>query len=348
MERLKLDFGTVSREIRNVVARRRELLIFLGSLFAGTSLFLQRVLDGELPESFRRAEDHAFLIHSLMVLIPCAIIALRVSKLHAGLIINGVFYRRLEAAAGEAKGTLFQASQLNVFGMSASFFWLVAVMAAAEAGVLTLALGRPWYLAVGAGAGALAALAFVFAAHHMRAARFAVNAAERAETEEFGREDLEDHWSESRSDVNHDLIALNGFAGLMLFSTLENITGLGKIGADHLDLAAADIQRFGPIVYSALLALVCIASVVIYLRLAVAIARFSLRIDPSDRPFRPFKFTDTYLGYLLIVFFLFVACRLLAASLPSVNDRAGWGFATVAAIGALVAYPVVQLFAARK
>ncbi len=348
MERLKLDFGTVSREIRNIVARRRELLIFLGSLFAGTSLFLQRVLDGELPESFRRVEDHAFLIHSLMALIPCLIIALRVSKLHAGLIINGVFYRRLESTVGEAKGTLFQASQLNIFGMSASFFWLVAVMAAAEVGVLTLALGRPWYLAVGVGAGALAALAFVFAAHHMRAARFAVGAAAQAETEAFGPEELEDHWSESRSDVNHDLIALNGFAGLMLFSTLENITGIGKIGADHLDLAAADIQRVGPMVYSALLVLVCLASVVIYLRLAVAIARFSLKIDPSDRPFRPFKLTDTYLGYLLITFFLFVACRLLAAGLPTLSDQAGWLIAGLVAAAAVLAYPIVQFVAGRK
>jgi hypothetical protein len=48
----------------------------------------------------------------------------------------------------------------------------------------------------------------------------------------------------------------------------------------------------------------------IYLRVRVALGRFSLDLDPEDRPFRPFVLTDSLLGYLLLAFFLAVSVHL--------------------------------------
>ncbi len=48
-----IDFTTVSREFNSLVVRRRDLLTLLGSIFAGLGIFLQNVLQGNLPPALR-------------------------------------------------------------------------------------------------------------------------------------------------------------------------------------------------------------------------------------------------------------------------------------------------------
>ncbi len=48
-----------------------------------------------------------------------------------------------------------------------------------------------------------------------------------------------------------------------------------------------------------------------YLRVRVAVGRYSLLLDPTDRPFRPFRLTDSLLGYLILAFLATVSLHLL-------------------------------------
>lgn len=338
MPELVLDFTTVSREIRSIVARRRELLIFLGSMFAAMSLFLQKVLDGELPRAFRSVEHHAFAAHALLVLVPCVILVLRVAKLHAGMTINGVFYAHIERTLGRPADPA-RAARLNWLGVSASLVWLMNLLAAGETVVLALALHQTRFVSVVAGCGVFIVCGLLFARFHATASRFAQSAIQHARVESVTHEDLEEHWAESRSDVNHDMIALNGFAGLMLFSTLENIVGFGKIGIDTADLAASDIETYGPRIYAGLFLAICTAVATMYVRLSLAAAKFSLQLDPTDTPYRPLKLTDSFLGYLLIVFFLGVSVHLSIAPWFTEMSRAPWMVDAVAMSFAGLLYP---------
>ena len=44
-----IEFQTVTKEFRSLVSRRRDLLIFLGSVFAVLGIFLQNTLAGSPP-----------------------------------------------------------------------------------------------------------------------------------------------------------------------------------------------------------------------------------------------------------------------------------------------------------
>jgi hypothetical protein len=190
-------------------------------------------------------------------------------------------------------------------------------------------------------------MAVVFGAFHLRAARFALSAAADCKVERFSLEEHEAHLVASRGDSNRDLISIVGFAGLMLFSTLECITGLAKIDAEKFDIAPADVQAYGPAIYNFVLLVTCVSCLAVYLRLAAAVADFSIQLDPTDRPYQAFKLTDTLLGYLLLVFFYGVAVH-LAAFAYGTRDSRLWVVDAVAIATALAAYPARIKWAAYK
>src|SRR5215472_11590859 len=89
-----IDFTAVSHEIRSVLTRRRELLTFLGSVFAALGIFLQNLLGGSLPDSLKSLERHTFGAYALL-LVPSLLLAMRLAKLNAGMTLNGILYARL-------------------------------------------------------------------------------------------------------------------------------------------------------------------------------------------------------------------------------------------------------------
>ena len=180
----------------------------------------------------------------------------------------------------------------------------------------------------------------LFARFQAKASRFAQTAIRNARVEPVTLEELEEHWAESRSDANHDMIALNGFAGLMLFSTLENIAGFGKIGIEAADLAASDVETYGPRIYAGLFLTICAAVATMCVRLSLAAAKFSLQLDPTDTPYRPLKLTDSFLGYLLIVFFLGVSVHLSISPWFAETSRVPWIADAAAMCFAGLLYPV--------
>jgi hypothetical protein len=307
-----IEFPTVTKEIRSLISRRQELNTFLGSVFVATGIFLQNGLGGNLPSSLADIEVHLFGFYAVMLMVPSLILALRIARLHGGMVLNGVLYARLmQDQDFTTKGNVERAAAHNVFGVSFLQFLLADFIAAFSASVMALSLGGPGRAALSAGA----AVFLVWLALYFQFHRRSVSIARRMiATEACGsasREDWEAHVSASLHDANHELIGIIGFVGLITFSVFEVISGLGQIKTNHLPVLQANhIRLYGPGAYTLLMLVTCLMGVLTYLRVRVAVGRFSLELDPNDRPFRPLVLTDSLLGYFLLAFFLAVSVHL--------------------------------------
>lgn len=343
MSQRVLDFGTIGREIRSLVSRRRELMMFLGSLFAAMGIYLENVLEGKLPGALARLEQRAFFTYSAAVLIPAVLIALRMAKMHAGMVINGTLYARVLHETLRPRMDPARSARLNWGGFSTQLFLLADLIAGLEAALLALAIGLGVTFAVAVGLALSALLFAVFLRMHRDASIFALRLAASAVVEPVAAEELEDHLAGSLEDCNHDMLACIAFVGLILFSVFESLSGLGAIRRTSLDIATQHVEAFGPIVYSVLAVVTSVVGATIYLRLAIAAGKLSLELDPTDRPFQPFKLTDSFLGYCLLAFFLGVSVHLLL--FPALHDRPILWYADAAVIAiAVLAYPgVIQL-----
>jgi len=317
-----IEFPTVSQELRSLISRRKELHTFLGSVFAGLGILLQNVLQGSLPPGLADLESHIFCFYAVLLMVPSLILALRMARLHGGMVLNGVLYARLmQGQDFTRKGDPERAARHNVFGVSFLQFVLANFIAAFSAAVLALSLAATPLPAAATGAGVFLVWLALYFHFHRRAERFARAKMAAEPCAPFTREDWEAHISASLDDANHGLIADLGFTGLIIFSVFEVMTGLGQVRSDRLDLQADHVRLYGPQAYTLLMLVTCVLGLVTYLRVRVAIGRFSLDLDPTDRPFRPLTPTDSLLGYLLLAFFLAVAVHLcliqIAPGLPS-------------------------------
>jgi hypothetical protein len=306
-----IDFTAVSREIRSVLARRRELLTFLGSVFAALGIFLQNLLGGHLPPPMRELEQHTFAAYAVLLLVPSLLLALRLARLNAGMTLNGILYARLmqEQTFMDRPGpdALSRAAGVNVFGVSFLMFVLADMLASFAAALLDLALHQtPAWTAPLVGAAAFVAGMLTYLYFHRQAATFALGRAERDACRTFGRESWEEHSADSLRDANHDMITILALVGLIVFSAFEGLSGLGKATRDT-DLTSQDVQNYGPIAYGLLMMVTCFFGLVTYIRLRMAVGTRSLQIDPTDRPFRPLRLTDSLLGYMLLAFLFVVS-----------------------------------------
>ncbi len=345
-----IDFTTVSREFRSLVSRRRELLTFIASLFAAMGLFLQHVMQGNLPQSLKGIETHAFATYAVLLMIPSLILSLRIAKLHGGMTLNGILYARLmqeqafvpspePSPSGGRGGDLRRAAKHNWFGVSFLMFLLVDLIAGFSAAILALALALELWAASLLGAGVCLVWFLQYVRFHDRAAEFALKKIETDACSPFDRNEWEAHLAGSLQDTNHDMITVIAFVGLIVFSVFESLSSLGQVRG-QLDLAPEDVQKYGPLAYGLLMLVTCVMGLVIYIRLRIAVGRFSLQLDPTDQPFRPFRLTDSLLGYLLLAFLFAVSVHVL--SFPTLSN---WPVALLGAdVGAfLVAVAAEQL-----
>ena len=118
-----LDFTNVTREIRSLIARRRELLTFLGTVFAVMGLFLQNVLQENMPEPYTKIREHGFAYYAFLLMVPSLILALRLARLNAGMTLNGMMYQRLmqeqDFTRKATPESVRRAGRLNIFGVFA-------------------------------------------------------------------------------------------------------------------------------------------------------------------------------------------------------------------------------------
>ncbi len=312
-----IDFTAVTREIRSLLSRRRELLTLLGSVFAAMSLFLQNVLKGELPPSLRSMEGHVFASYAILLLVPTLLLALRLAKLNAGMTINGILYARLMQEQGfttkAGPDAIHHAARVNPFGVSLLMFFLSALLAGFAAGLLDLSLSitPAWAAPIVGGVVTLGGLvAYLY--FHYQGVGYALNRIAKDPCGPFARDQWEMHLTDSLRDGNHDMNTILALVGLIVFSAFGGITGLGNVRADaKTDLPSEHVIAFGPTAYGLLMAVTCFVGLVTYIRLRVAIGVRSLQIDPSDRPFRPLKLTDSLLGYMLLAFLFVVSLHFL-------------------------------------
>jgi hypothetical protein len=309
-----IDFTTVSREFRSLVERRRELMTFLGSAFAALGLFLRNLLSGGLPPSLDAIEEHGFAFYAFVLMVLSLILALRMAKLHGGMVLNGVLYARLmqEQEYTPHKGDPRRAARHNLFSASFLQFILVDLIAGFSAAILCLSVAIP--LVVSIGAGILVGLAWLllYFRFHYQAASFALRKAAGEPVGPFTKNEWEEHVAASMQQANQGMISEIAFAGLMVFSVFESLSGLGKMEvAREADLSKEAILAYGPWVYSILMVVTCFLELLIYLRLRLAAGSFWMQLDPTDQPFRPLKLTDSFLGYVLLAFLFAVSLHIL-------------------------------------
>jgi hypothetical protein len=310
-----IDFTAVSHEIRSVLARRRELLTFLGSVFAALGIFLQNLLGGSLPPSLKSLERHTFAAYALLLMVPSLLLALRLAKLNAGMTLNGILYARLmqeqsftTKAGPDAPN---RAARVNVFGVSFLMFVLADLLAGFAAGLLDLSIDvTRAAMAPVVGAAVFLAGLLLYFRFQRQAAAYALARSFNDPCAPFEREKWEEHVSDSLRDGNQDMITILALVGLIVFSAFEGLSGLGK-ATDNAEFRSQDVQKYGPLAYGLLMAVTCFLGLVTYIRLRVAIGKRSLEIDPNDRPFRPLRLTDSLLGYMLLAFLFAVSLHFL-------------------------------------
>ena len=307
-----IDFTNVSREFNSLVVRRRELMTLLGSIFAGMGIFLQNALQGSLPEPFQSVQDHLFAFYALILMATSLILSLRMARLHAGMVINGVLFARLmQHQDWTTKGDPPRSARHNPFGASFLQFLLVVLIAGFSATVLVLTLNVLPAIAAIVGLSVFASWLGLYSYFHHHAAKFALDKARAQKCIPFTRNAWEEHVAGSLENTNQDLLGCLSFTGLMMFSLLETLSGLGHIARDApLDLQPDDVIGHGTEIYALLMLLICFVELVIYLRLRVALGRISLQRDCTDTPFQPFRLTDSLLGYMLLAFLFAVALHL--------------------------------------
>ena len=343
-----IDFTTVTREFRSLVDRRRDIQTFLGSGFAAMSVFLGNVLEGKLPPTLRAVQEHLFAFYALVLLVLSLILSLRLARLHGGMVLNGVLYARLMQASG-GHGDPRRAARHNLFGVSFLQFVLVDLVAGFSMAILVMALEQGQAAAVGGGVAVFALWMLLYFRFHRRASRFAL---EKARTDEAGpvpQNEWREHVALSLQQANHGLITEIAFAGLMVFSGFGALSSLGKIEADKTDLSADFVRAHGPLWFAGMMVVTCLFELVIYLRVRIAVGRFSLQLDPTDWPFRPLRLTDSLLGYLLLAFLFAVSLHvLLTQLLPGLRFDVNLGINAGAILLAVVVEQVTLVVAGRE
>ncbi len=312
-----IDFTAVTREIRSLLSRRRELLTLLGSVFAAMSLFLQNVLKGELPQSLSSMQGHVFASYAMLLLVPTLLLALRLAKLNAGMTLNGILYARLmqeqDFTAKAGPEAIPRAARVNPFGVSLLMFILAALLAGFAAGLLDLSLSvTPVWAAPIVGGGVTLGGLVAYYYFHRQGVAYALNRIAKDPCGPFDRNQWEVHLTDTLRDGNQDMNTILALVGLIVFSAFGGITGLGTVKNDvKIDLPSEQVLGYGPTAYGLLMAVTCFMGLATYIRLRIAIGVRSLQIDPSDRPFRPLKLTDSLLGYMLLAFLFVVSLHFL-------------------------------------
>ena len=316
-----IDFTTVTREFRSLVDRRREIFTFLGSAFAAMGLFLTHTLEGSLPASLKPIQERIFAFYALVLMVISLILALRMGKLHAGMALNGVLYAKLmQNQSFTRPGDPAKAARHNLFGVSFLQFVIMDLLAGFSTFILILALGKQPAAAVVVGVGVFVLWALLYLRFHDQAVRFARLKIAAEEPGPVSAHEWKDHISQSMEQANQGLISELAFAGLIVFSCFGAISGMGKIEADRMDLGAGLIREHGPLFFAGMMCAVCLLEMVIYLRIRVAIGFFSLQLDPTDRPFRPLRLTDSFLGYMLLSFLFCVTLHVILSMVPKVGS----------------------------
>jgi hypothetical protein len=243
---------------------------------------------------------------------------------------------------------------VNPFGVSFLMFLLSDIIAAFSAALLAMALtstvqldeaAHPWkpWIAIAVGVLVLIGGLLLYLNFHRSAVAHAQRRIDAEDCAPFVRNEWEEHVAGSLEDGNHDMIAILGLCGLIVFSVFESLSGLGQEGVVGTELTRAMVENYGPIFYSLLMLVTCLFSMVTYLRLRVAIGTRSLEIDPSDQPFRPLKLTDSLIGYMLLSFFFAVGIHFLLES-TFFREEAHWPtLLTIDAIAFVLAVLAEQL-----
>jgi hypothetical protein len=320
-----IDFQTVTREFRSLVHRRREMVTFLGSVFAASGIFLHNALKGSLPPTLFTLKEYLFAFYAVLLMVPTLILALRMARLHSGMVLNGILYARLmQEQTFMRKGDPQRAARHNFFGVSFIQFVLMDLLAGFSATVLGVALGVDLALALILGLSVVVVWVVLYLRFHRQAVAFAFQKIASDTCGPVDQKDWRAHISSSLEDTNSDMLGGIAFVGLIMFSMFEKLSGLGDIKRGNAGGAYENVQTYGPLICTCVMLVTCVFGLVTYIRIRLAVGSFSLQLDPTDRPFRPLRLTDSLLGYMLLAFLFAVSLHLFMVLLcPPLEESRG-------------------------
>lgn len=311
-----IQFSIVTREFRGLVDRRAELFTFLGSAYAAMGLFLLNVLQGGLPPSLASIERNLFACYSFVLMVIVSILALRMAWLHKGMVINVILYahfmQRQTFTDSAREPTPESAARTRLLSVSFLQSFQAALIAGISAAVFCLAIGITIGPAILIGVIGIGCWWIFYTWEHRRG----LKVASELVAEGLGPvtdEQWRDHQSECLQQSSQGLLYEIGFAGLIVFSGFEALSGLGQIKThETIDVPPSDVIKHGPKVFGVLMATCCLLQLLVYLRVRIAVGRFSMALNPNDRPNSPWRLmTDSSLGYLLIAFLFGISIHVL-------------------------------------
>jgi hypothetical protein len=234
------------------------------------------------------------------------------ARLHGGLVLNGILYAQLmQHQDFTRRPSVEQAGRHNFFSVSFLQFLLADLIAGFSGTILGLGLDLDLRISAAIGGGIVLLWLVLYFRFHRQAVGFARRKIAEDSCTPFDRKEWQSHVSQTLEDANVSLLTEIGFVGLIMFSVFEKFSSLPHITPESAGRAYEDIQRYAPWVYSALMLLTCVFGLLVYLRIRVAVGSFSLQLDPTDRPFRPLRLTDSLLGYMLMAFLFAVALHMV-------------------------------------
>lgn len=315
-----LSAENTSREFRMLVLRRRLALEFLGRFYIVIAIFFTRASNGRIPAELLRGY---FTTLAVSGGVPSLIVALRFTRMNAGIVRNGAYWAHL---TGGGEAAVSAAGRLNRLGVSYLLFVLVTAMASACVAFLCRLLLRSWPVAAACGLGTMGALAAYCELVHRRFYASAVGriraeaaaAPEPAESAERLAELRTAHMWGSLGDAHDDITAIVIFACTVIFTGSQIFSGLGHVEAflsvRYGASEALTLVRYAPALWGAATLLVSLVSLVIHRRLRTSVARFGRALDPSnlrgDSP-RAWVLSDLFLSRLLLVVMLLCAVNLV-------------------------------------
>jgi hypothetical protein len=280
----------LSTEISALVERRRALFVFLGSTYGIMSVFLENLLAGKIPQSFMLLDLDPIVLHLLILTAFSLLMAFRLAHIHYGMVTQGIEFAVFEGRR------VARSKKLNWFGVSAQHFLLcVAVTSLSFGGLMgTLLKSQP---AAWVSAAVCAFVLYLYFRYicHKTAEKRTIERTKNWKLPPPDRNELRDHAMKTMQDAQLDMVAITANAGLLVFSLLQTAAVLEE--APNL---GPDRTATGLMLYTLGVVLASVSSVIMYIRLRLAIFDSYHVLNPSDTEFQACRLLDSALGYVML------------------------------------------------
>ncbi len=281
------------------------------TIFAIMSVYLDHIIANEPPRAIDVLGVSPIKIHLGVLSILGGIITFRLINLHCGMVLNGTFWAA--AIAGDSsESSLKAASDFNYLGVSTVHIVLTSVVTSISLGCWFGIQVNSDYSAVLMALAVLVTIGIYFRIFRhtavCRLAKASLKNQEHFPTRVDG--DERTHARATLDMTHHDMIAITSSVGLLVFSLLQTMWVL-QSDSEAIVSDAPYQRHFGVLLYGIAVLVAAVSGTVAYCRLGRSIVTWSQSLDCGDRA-ADRLFTDSFLGYMILLIFLAFACHTVA------------------------------------